>query len=97
MVPSTAASLVIKDDHSVPVGSKSLDLGALSRQIAFFDVHSQLRFSGASVYISGLNLFALEVAKNVCLSGPKSITIHDDRPATVRNAALVPMHPKCIG
>ena len=94
MLTTSAASLVVKDDHSVPVGSKPLDLGALSRQIATFDVHSQLRFSGASVFISGLNLLGLEVAKNVCLSGPKSITIHDDRPATVSNAALVPMQPK---
>jgi hypothetical protein len=86
---STAASLVVTDDHNVPVSSHSLDLGALSRQIATFDIHSQLRFSEASVFVSGLNLLGLEVAKNVCLSGPKSITIHDDRPATVRVQAFV--------
>ena len=92
MTTNSAASLVVTDDHSTPVGSHSLDLGALSRQIATFDVHSQLRFSEASIFISGLNLLGLEVAKNVCLSGPKSITIHDDRPATVRVTAFVPMH-----
>jgi molybdopterin/thiamine biosynthesis adenylyltransferase len=83
MSTEDAASLVVADDDSAPPGSHSLDLDALSRQIATFDVRSQLRFSGASVFVSGLNLLGLEVAKNVCLSGPKAVTIHDDRPATV--------------
>ena len=83
---SDASAVVVNDEATVEETSQ-LDLDALSRQVAVFDVKSQLRVSAASVLISGMGLLGLEIAKNICLSGPRSVTIHDDELATAASAA----------
>ena len=83
---SDASTVVVNDEATVEETSQ-LDLDALSRQVAVFDVKSQLRVSAASVLISGMGLLGLEIAKNICLSGPRSVTIHDDELATLSSAA----------
>ena len=50
-------------DHEVTDAERAqLDLDALSRQVATYDVKSQLRVSAASIFIIGLDLLGLEVA-----------------------------------
>ena len=50
-------------DHDVTDAERAqLDLDALSRQVATYDVKSQLRVSAASIFIIGLDLLGLEVA-----------------------------------
>jgi molybdopterin/thiamine biosynthesis adenylyltransferase len=85
---SLDAAAVVANSEVSAAESATLDLDALSRQVATFDVKSQLSLGASSVFISGLGLLGLEVAKNVCLSGPATVTIHDDRPATKANVAF---------
>ena len=50
-------------DHEVTDAERAqLDLDAWSRQVATYDVKSQLRVSAASIFIIGLDLLGLEVA-----------------------------------
>lgn len=52
------------------------------RQIRLWGLDSQKRIRSASVLIAGLNGFGAEVAKNVMLSGVKSVTFMDHQVAT---------------
>lgn len=49
------------------------------RQIRLWGLESQKRIRGARILIAGLNGLGAEVAKNIILSGVKSITLCDDR------------------
>lgn len=74
--------LVVNDEASAAEVAL-LDLDALSRQVATFDIKSQIRFAGASILVSGLGALGCEICKNICLSGPRAVTIHDDRQASL--------------
>ena len=63
-----------------------IDQSALSRQLAVWDVKSQVKVSQSTIFISGLNGLGLEIAKNLCLAGVKGLTIHDDNLATAKAA-----------
>ena len=58
--------MIVVSDEATEAERAQLDLDALSRQVATYDVRSQLRVSAASIFISGLDLLGLEVAKNIC-------------------------------
>lgn len=49
------------------------------RQIRLWGLESQKRIRGARILIAGLNGLGAEVAKNIILSGVKSVTLCDDR------------------
>lgn len=52
------------------------------RQIRLWGLDSQKRIRGARILISGLNGLGAEVAKNIILSGVKSVTLLDDKPVS---------------
>jgi ubiquitin-activating enzyme E1 len=52
-----------------------IDQSALSRQLAVWDVKSQLKVSQATVFVSGFNGIGVEIAKNLALAGVKGLTI----------------------
>lgn len=49
------------------------------RQIRLWGLESQKRIRGARILIAGLNGLGAEVAKNIILSGVKSVTLCDDQ------------------
>lgn len=49
------------------------------RQIRLWGLESQKRIRGARILIAGINGLGAEVAKNIILSGVKSVTLCDDR------------------
>lgn len=49
------------------------------RQIRLWGLESQKRIRAARILISGLNGLGAEVAKNIILSGVKSVTLNDHR------------------
>lgn len=49
------------------------------RQIRLWGLESQKRIRAARILISGLNGLGAEVAKNIILSGVKSVTLLDDK------------------
>merc|ERR1711936_704763 len=54
-----------------------IDEGLYSRQLFVLGKEAMERMQNASVLISGLKGLGMEIAKNVILSGVKSVTLHD--------------------
>lgn len=57
-----------------------LDSDRYSRQIAELGFSSMKNLMSKSILIIGLNGVGIETAKNLILSGPKEVVIHDDSP-----------------
>jgi ubiquitin-activating enzyme E1 len=59
-----------------------IDESLYSRQIFVLGKEAMLRMARAHVLISGLGGLGVEAAKNVCLAGVKTVTLHDTKPVT---------------
>ena len=59
-----------------------IDESLYSRQLYVMGHEAQRRMAGSSVLICGLNGLGVETAKNVILAGVKSVTLHDETPAS---------------
>lgn len=68
-------------------GDTKIDEGLYSRQLYVMGREAQLRMGVANVLIVGLNGVGVEIAKNVILAGVKSVTLHDDAPASALDLA----------
>ncbi|EZG71894.1 putative ubiquitin-activating enzyme E1 [Gregarina niphandrodes] len=55
-----------------------VDLALYSRQLGTYGLETMSRLGSLRVLISGLQGTGVEVAKNVILAGPSSVTLHDD-------------------
>ena len=55
-----------------------IDENRQSRSIATFGLENLKKFSNLNVFIYGINGISLEAAKNLILTGIKSLTIFDD-------------------
>ncbi|GMF34123.1 unnamed protein product [Phytophthora lilii] len=64
-------------------GAAPIDEGLYSRQLYVMGREAQLRMGASNVLIVGLNGLGVEIAKNVILAGVKSVTLHDDTPASM--------------
>jgi len=64
-------------------GAQGIDEGLYSRQLFVLGKEAMERMQNSSVLISGLKGLGIEVAKNVILSGVKSVTLHDTELVTV--------------
>lgn len=62
--------------------SGKIDEGLYSRQLYVMGHEAQMRMGAANVLIIGLNGLGVEIAKNIILAGVKSVTLHDDTPAS---------------
>jgi ubiquitin-activating enzyme E1 len=58
--------------------NEQIDESLYSRQLYVFGHEAQKRMAKSNVLIIGLNGLGVEIAKNVVLSGVKSVTLHDD-------------------
>ncbi|KAE8895698.1 Ubiquitin-like modifier-activating enzyme 1 [Phytophthora fragariae] len=77
--------LTQKQDNAMDIdqtGAAPIDEGLYSRQLYVMGREAQLRMGASNVLIVGLNGLGVEIAKNVILAGVKSVTLHDDAPAT---------------
>ncbi|KAE9037621.1 Ubiquitin-like modifier-activating enzyme 1 [Phytophthora rubi] len=77
--------LTPKQDNAMDIdqtGAAPIDEGLYSRQLYVMGREAQLRMGASNVLIIGLNGLGVEIAKNVILAGVKSVTLHDDAPAT---------------
>lgn len=68
-------------------GAAAIDEGLYSRQLYVMGREAQLRMGASNVLIIGLNGLGVEIAKNVILAGVKSVTLHDDTPASTLDLA----------
>ncbi|KUF99247.1 Kinesin protein KIF16B [Phytophthora nicotianae] len=78
-------NLVHVTDNAMDIdqsGAASIDEGLYSRQLYVMGREAQLRMGTSNVLIVGLNGLGVEIAKNVILAGVKSVTLHDDTPAS---------------
>ena len=57
-----------------------LDEGLYSRQLYVLGREAMQRMAASNILISGLRGLGVEIAKNVILSGVKSVTLHDPEP-----------------
>lgn len=60
-----------------------IDEALYSRQLYVLGHDAMRRMANSDVLISGLGGLGVEVAKNVILSGVKSVTLHDERNCTI--------------
>ncbi|KAH7476625.1 Ubiquitin-like modifier-activating enzyme 1 [Phytophthora ramorum] len=81
-------NLVHVTDNAMDIDqSGSIDEGLYSRQLYVMGREAQLRMGASNVLIVGLNGLGVEIAKNVILAGVKSVTLHDDTPASTLDLA----------
>ena len=69
-------------NHDLPPSTPSgadIDEGLYSRQLYVLGHDAMRRMATSDVLIAGMGGLGLEVAKNVILSGVKSVTLHDER------------------
>ncbi|KAL1501297.1 hypothetical protein ABEB36_006643 [Hypothenemus hampei] len=63
--------------------TSEIDEGLYSRQLYVLGHDAMRRMASSDVLISGLGGLGVEIAKNVILGGVKSVTLHDEKPATM--------------
>ena len=61
----------------------AVDLNRLGRQVGVFGLEASSKLVALDVLIIGLKGLGVEVAKNVILAGPRSVTLFDPEPATI--------------
>ncbi|CBJ31934.1 conserved unknown protein [Ectocarpus siliculosus] len=66
-------------------GAGGIDEDLYSRQLYVMGKTAMAKMGKADVLISGMSGLGAEVAKNVVLAGVRSVTLHDDRPATLED------------
>ncbi len=54
-----------------------------SRQIGAYGIETMSKLINMKVLIVGLKGLGVEIAKNIILAGPGSVTLHDDQPTEV--------------
>jgi len=64
-------------------GNKGIDEGLYSRQLYVLGHEAMKRMTSSNVLLVGLKGLGVEVAKNLILAGVRSVTLHDDEPATL--------------
>merc|ERR1712142_1433651 len=62
-----------------------IDEGLYSRQLYVLGHEAMKRMAGSNILICGMKGLGVEIAKNVILSGVKSVTIHDPEAAELED------------
>ncbi|KAF8463469.1 hypothetical protein BDZ91DRAFT_698380 [Kalaharituber pfeilii] len=79
-----------------PVGE--IDESLYSRQLYVLGHEAMKRMSTSNVLIVGLKGLGVEIAKNVCLAGVKSVTLYDPAPVEIADlSAQFFLHPEDVG
>jgi ubiquitin-activating enzyme E1 len=73
------------DDEIAAAPEAELDEALYSRQLFVLGKSAMLRMGKADVLITGLSGLGAEIAKNVILAGVRSVTLHDERCASLED------------
>ncbi|EDQ87461.1 uncharacterized protein MONBRDRAFT_33365 [Monosiga brevicollis MX1] len=65
--------------------NQDIDEGLYSRQLYVLGHEAMMKMKNSDVLISGVGGVGIEIAKNVCLAGVKSVTIHDPKVVEIRD------------
>ena len=65
--------------------AEGLDMDLYSRQIGAFGLETMAKLTQMRVLIVGMGGVGVEIAKNICLAGPKRVTILDANIAEVKD------------
>ncbi|KAL7267187.1 E1 ubiquitin-activating protein [Rhizina undulata] len=85
-------------DTPIENESSTIDEGLYSRQLYVLGHEAMKRMSQSDVFIIGMKGLGVEIAKNLCLAGVKSVTIYD--PTEIEIADLSTqffLHPEDVG
>ncbi|XP_040359300.2 ubiquitin-like modifier-activating enzyme 1 isoform X9 [Ixodes scapularis] len=75
-----------------------IDEGLYSRQLYVLGHEAMRRMATSDVLISGMQGLGVEIAKNVILSGVKSVTVHDDGACTLADlSSQFYLNEGCLG
>ena len=62
-----------------------LNTNLYSRQIGTYGLNTMIKLSKLNIYIYGQRGLGIEIAKNIILAGPRSVTIFDDKKASIND------------
>ncbi|KAH9918251.1 ubiquitin activating enzyme [Epithele typhae] len=68
---------------AMDVDEAAIDEGLYSRQLYVLGHEAMKRMAASNVLIVGMNGLGVEIAKNVCLAGVKSVNVYDPEPVQV--------------
>lgn len=80
---STTSSIAMANNGSTSHDHAEIDESLYSRQLYVLGHDAMRRMASSDVLISGLGGLGVEIAKNVILSGVKSVTLHDTAECTI--------------
>ncbi|KAI5785600.1 hypothetical protein DFH27DRAFT_264961 [Peziza echinospora] len=81
-----------------PPAEQQIDEGLYSRQLYVLGHEAMKRMSASNVLIVGLKGLGVEIAKNVCLAGVKSVTLYDPNPVEIADlSAQFFLRPEDVG
>lgn len=85
-------------DSPATHGAGEIDESLYSRQLYVLGHEAMKRMSTSNVLIVGLKGLGVEIAKNVCLAGVKSVTLFDPSPVELADlSAQFFLHPEDVG
>lgn len=67
------------------IDETAIDEGLYSRQLYVLGHEAMKRMAASNVLIVGLQGLGVEIAKDICLAGVKSVTVYDPEPVTVQD------------
>ncbi|TIC19990.1 ubiquitin-activating enzyme E1 [Wallemia mellicola] len=74
----------MRDDlQNIQLNNDTIDEGLYSRQLFVLGVDAMKAMSQSDVLIVGMRGLGVEIAKNICLAGVKSVTIYDPEPVSM--------------
>lgn len=71
--------------NAMDVDQSEIDEGLYSRQLYVLGHEAMKRMASSNVLIVGLRGLGVEIAKNLCLAGVKTVAIYDPEPVTVQD------------
>ncbi|KZT41096.1 ubiquitin activating enzyme [Sistotremastrum suecicum HHB10207 ss-3] len=69
-------------DNAMQVDEQQIDEGLYSRQLYVLGHEAMKKMAASNVLIVGAKGLGVEIAKNICLAGVKSVNIYDPEPVT---------------
>ncbi|KAK7060226.1 E1 ubiquitin-activating protein [Paramarasmius palmivorus] len=71
--------------NKMDIDEAAIDEGLYSRQLYVLGHEAMKRMATSNVLIVGVQGLGVEIAKNICLAGVKSVTVYDPEPVTLQD------------
>ncbi|KAF8251067.1 ubiquitin-activating enzyme E1 [Wilcoxina mikolae CBS 423.85] len=86
------------DSPAADAQSSTIDEGLYSRQLYVLGHEAMKRMSQSDILVVGLKGLGVEIAKNICLAGVKSISLYDPEPVEIADlSAQFFLRPENVG